>query len=246
MDRKTDPLYQELLESQSDAILTYIGKKLIEEDAAEVDRLLKEARKNPMPPEVAKRLYSAIREKKRGWKKTQKQRFYRRLVKGCAVLIIFLTISSLFLYNTVDAFKYTFDNFISGFHDDHIDLTPNDGTGIPESWHGFWYPEYIPESYRLVSANEHMEEKTMIFENDGGSQLLLFQQSAHGSTASIDNEGQDKGILRIRDQYDGYWTIDSDGVLCMTWIQSDCLITLLGDLSMEEMLQIAGHLIFQK
>lgn len=242
--KKNDLLHEKMLEKQNDAMLTYIAQKLIEEDAAEVDRLIAEGKEFPMPEDVSKRLYQMIEKEKKRSQKEQRRTMFYKLSKVCTFIIVFSSIFSALMYNTVDAFRYQFDNFIATLQDDHVTLTPNAGNIIPPDWHNYGYPDYLPEGYQLKSAIESFGTKTLIFENNNGSEIQLVQQSAEGTNISIDSEGQ-RGTVKILDQYDGYWLQEESGPILLIWLQSDQVIQLMGYMSLEEAIKVAENLIYK-
>ncbi|MEG1584143.1 MAG: DUF4367 domain-containing protein, partial [Anaerovorax sp.] len=150
------------------------------------------------------------------------------------------------LITNVDAFRYKFKNFLVETGQNDIKLTPNAEdqvrpVEIPKSWYGVWYPEYLPEEFYFDFAVERDGIKTIVFKDENDKIIKFSQTPVDGTQIYLDNEGEQNGNLKIKEQYDGYWVKNNDEIV-LTWMQSDLIIELKAELEMDEIKKIANNL----
>lgn len=174
----------------------------------------------------------------------------KKNIKICSIAILVAIVTSTILITTVDAFRDKFQNFLVQIGQQDIKLTSDAGiqdrpVGIPADWHGFWYPEYLPEGFSFDQALDIVDIKAILFADDKGNSFRLKQSLAEGSQIYLDNGGDQNGLLKINGQYDGYWTMNNGEVL-LIWLQQDHTMEIKAELEIEEIEKMAESLRYFK
>lgn len=245
---KKDKLYREAIAAKGEAVLTYVGKSLAEESDAEYERIVAEMHDVKMPEDLRAQIKGMVEaECQEPGKKSSSRSIVKRLsVAACVALAVFVGTGAILVTN-VDAVRDKFRNFIMEEEPTHITLTPNSEEnglpeGVPATWEGVWYPDYLPEGFEFDFALEECEDLwTLAFRNSGGEHVYLSQYPADGTTITLDNEADESGKTRIKNLYDGYW-VKNDGETFLVWIQADRVINLWGFISIDEFQRIAESL----
>ncbi|MFA5634323.1 MAG: DUF4367 domain-containing protein [Anaerovoracaceae bacterium] len=247
---KKIPDMQDAIEAQSEIFFSYVGKRLMEKRAEEYDRIAGESKDFKVPREVHDRLVRMIAEEKRKAFRTVWSRRMKKAIKVCSIAILVAIVTSTILITTVDAFRYRFENFLVQIRQQDIKLTPNSGiqerpAGIPADWHGFWYPEYLPEGFSFDQALDIVDSKTMLFKKDIDDIIKFTQSSAEGSQIYLDNEADQNGEIELSGQYVGHW-IMNNGELLLIWLQQDNIMEITARFDINEVEKIAESLEYFK
>lgn len=244
---KKDNLYREAIAAKGEAVLTYVGKSLAAESDAEYERIVAEMHDVKMPEDLRMQIKGMAEADRQETGKKSSGRIVKKLsIAACVALAVFVGTSAILVTN-VDAVRDKFRNFIMEEEPTHITLTPNSEEnglpdGIPATWEGFWYPDYLPEGFEFDFALEECEDLwTLAFVNGKGEKLYLSQHPADGAKVLLDNEADESGTIRIKSLYDGYW-VKNDGETFLVWIQADKILEVWAFISIEEIQRVAESL----
>ena len=247
---RNDELYKKAMAAKSDAVLSYVGKRLAEESDAEFDELRSENSELKMPEDLRKRLEGMVLDAENiETVRPKKHRVLAKKLGAVACIALAVLVGTItFMPNTVEAVKDKFRNFIMEEETTHITLTPNgEENGLPDdipaTWNGFWYPSYLPEGYYFDLTLEEWggELKQIVFKNDSDGYLYITQEPAAGSTITLDNEANESGTVSIKNLYDGYW-VKTGKEYFLVWIQADIIFDVRTTIDLEEIVKIAESL----
>ena len=78
-----------------------------------------------------------------------------------------------------------------------------------KDWTKYWYPEYLPEGYYLLSAEDSKMQKTMLFESvDIDSRIRIYEKNERVlSMIDIDTNIYEKVYIN---SFEGYMYINND------------------------------------
>ena len=249
-NKKSDRLYQEVLETQNEATFKYVAARLSEMREAEIDALIEEAQGFELPEEFEIQIQDLLAAEKRKTIKARRVLHIKKISKVACIVLLSTVLCGTLLITTVDAARYRFQNFLEQVGIESIRLTPNDDAsdlplGVPTDWQNFWYPEYLPEKYFLETTAQRMDTIILVFKNEMNDEIRINQSNAEGVQVYLDNEGSVFEHVVIKSQYEGYW-IEDAGCGLLTWLQQDRIFQIEGNISLAEVQKIAENLKFYK
>ncbi len=110
---------------------------------------------------------------------------------------------------------------------------------LPDDWSDYYYPQYIPEEYILITAKELNGTKYMIFSNTTGGEIRFIQgkisaqlqiDSEKGDVIEIDIQGH-RGIL-----------VEKDNLAILSWTNNDKSFVIHGNVEKSILLLIVESL----
>ena len=237
-----DKLYKDIIHSQAEMSMKYVGQKLADDEFSKLDN---ESSDFEIPEHLQNKLNELIRCEELNKKK---RRFYsslNRFTKVCSIFVVAIIIIGVFSYKNVSAFKYKFDNFISKFKEDYIELEPNSSDITPAKKSNVWLPSYIPNDYKLsyIDINKDFQETVICFEDNKNNVIYMTYTPADSTKIHLDNEAEQSGEFTLNDEYLAFWSLNDKSVdIC--WLQSDNIFILRGHLDLEEMKRIAESIYY--
>lgn len=115
-----------------------------------------------------------------------------------------------------------------------------------ESWYDYWFPEYIPEGYRISDSRDEQGVKVIIFQNEDKERIEIYQFYGE-KVLGMDSEGTfDYGVQVNGEQAEAFEkTIGDVTIRNITWIDNNLeSFYIRGSLSFDELRRIAESLIF--
>jgi hypothetical protein len=187
-------------------------------------------------------------EKKQLHKK--RDRLVRRYTKAAAVFVLIITVSFTALLAGADALCGKFFDFIFQDSDAYtkvISVETSDpgaevGKNLPSDWKEVYYPDYLPQGYQYIDASTAGTSKTIIFQNGRQDTLILTQEPSDGAEILVDKDGVESGETSVQGN-PAFWT-DKKGELTLMWNQYGFLFMLYGPVKLDEMTEVAEHLLY--
>lgn len=238
-------IYKEAIITKSDATLTYVGKKISENNIREYE-CYEESNNNILMPEIVRgNIESMIRLEKERHNKKELHYRIKKYSLVASVIFSILLMSGVILVTNVEAFRYKFENFLVEVSSNSIKLAPSGTTDveeieIPKSWGNVRYPYYLPSGYIFEYAIEREGIKTLIFQNNENKYIKFSQRLAEGTQVYIDNEGEETGVMEIKKSYKGYWSKNEKHIV-LTWMEEDIIFEVDSELNIDEIKKIADN-----
>ena len=237
-----DKLYKDIIHSQAEMSMKYVGQKLADDEFSKLDN---ESSDFEIPEHLQNKLNELIRCEELNKKKRLFYSSLNRFTKVCSIFVVAIIIIGVFSYKNVSAFKYKFDNFISKFKEDYIELEPNSSDITPAKKSNVWLPSYIPNDYKLsyIDINKDFQETVICFEDNKNNVIYMTYTPADSTKIHLDNEAEQSGEFTLNDEYLAFWSLNDKSVdIC--WLQSDNIFILRGHLDLEEMKRSAESIYY--
>lgn len=190
-----------------------------------------------------------VHKKKQQLRKSQMSKYASR----AAVLLLFVILTGTILTFSVEAIRIRVFNMMLSATDSYTEIRFDEAeeaptvamdTVIPNFFFedkvmGNYYPAYIPEGYVLEQSNNYGTMTNYLF-IDGAGRTLYFDQSSLNGGMQIDTED----ALVTHPVIDGATAImaEEDGQVILVWHNTDFAFTLIGEMTREEALKIAGSI----
>jgi len=247
-----DQELDKIMKDRSDNFLAYIAKASEEELLAEAEQWEKESSEIQIPKDVEENILimAGKYNKQQNAKKTKKT--FGRLLKYAAIIVLAsTTILTVLVYN-VDAIHVRVFDFLFKSHQEYVEVTPVERNEkdeairsvLPKEWNNFYYPAYLPDSYKFVEAETVGDAKLLTFQDDKDGILNFSQEPLDGVEMMVDNENVESGEISINGG-NGFWTTKGNNTN-LIWNHDDSVYMLSGPISLKEMTKIAENLEYMK
>lgn len=211
-----------------------------------------EAQNLPDPaPEVLQRMQTHLQQTMR---KTQKRKERRTIFlhfgrfTACAAIICCVLISG--TYFSVDATRVSINNFIMEIFSDHAIVRTNasmkdEGAALPVNWEGPFYVTWVPSRFTYVAAKTLDSYWALTYRTESGENTFSIYVWDNIANPHINIEGFK---LLSQEHIQGfpaniYSSLDSDSRL-LIWINQNYIIQIGGDISSDEMIEVAKKITF--
>ena len=236
--------------SPSTSFFAAIGKAAEEEMLKECELWELEFEEINIPEKVEAQILSITRKLEKKQLNKKRDRFIKRSAKTAAVIVLLVSMSFTVLFVNADALRSDFFGFIFQDSDAYVKVIPVESGGsiadakknLPSDWDGVYYPDYLPEQYEFVEVESAGEAKSITFQNDERDTLLLTQEPSDGAQILVDNEDVISGETSIQGS-PAFWT-SKGGETTLLWNQYSYLFMLYGPVDLDEMVQVAEHLLY--
>lgn len=182
-------------------------------------------------------------ERKLVFTEAGKARRKRHLKQICAVFLCCILLATAVTTVSSEAFRAKVFGFFFDDKDGYTDLVPAEDSASDE----FFYPEYLPEGYELVSDEDvGGAGRELIFENAEKEDFIVLTQSSDNNLElSFDTEKTIKEACLVG-EYEGWYfhsSNDNEGdTHTLIWERHGIFLELSTTLSKEETLEIATNL----
>lgn len=142
---------------------------------------------------LAREIHWQQRRKRRRLRARRRQGRSHRILRKVASVVVFLTVGTLtLLYNTVEGFAASVDNFFTIVSPEAQELRitekKDQGIDIDASvFDGMYLPSWLPDGYVIAEVNVLDGLKEICYQNKENNQILYYI-FASASSISIDNE----------------------------------------------------------
>jgi len=236
--------------SPSDSFFAAIGKAAEEEMLKECELWELESEEMKIPERVESQILTLARKHEKKQLNKKRDRLIKRYAKTAAVIVLLVSVSFTVLFARADALRGDFFGFIFQNSDAYVKVIPvaTSGAGadakknLPSDWGEVYYPDYLPERYEFVEAESAGDARSITFQNDEWDTLLLTQEPSDGAEILVDNEDVESGETSIQGS-PAFWT-SKYGETTLLWNQYGFLFMLYGPVELDEMIQIAEHLLY--
>lgn len=233
-----------------DSCLTVIAKAAEEEMLRECTLWEREAGDIQVPFKTEDQILRLARKLEKKQLNKNRDRFLKRYAKTAAVVVLLLSISFAALLANADALRSEYFDFIFQSNDTYMKVIPVE-TGntdakteypFPPDWKEVYYPDYLPDGYQFLEAEAAGPARTIVFQNKEKETLILTQEPSEGAEILVDKENTKNGKTYIQGN-PAYWTGKNEETT-LIWNQYGSLFMLYGPIELEEMVEIAGHLLY--
>ena len=162
-------------------------------------------------------------------------------VAFCILFTVFFSVTALSIAFTPDIIPGILSLYVEK-HDTYAEITPDASLlsyDIPEDWHGFFYPSYIPDSYQIIVCDSHesADIHTAIWADADDNQIVFHENTNH-VFGTINTEEADERIYNVHDLPAHLWVTDLD--MQLIWSEyGKWFIVLMDGNNIEETLRIA-------
>ncbi len=160
-----------------------------------------------------------------------------RLLRKVASVVVFLTVGTLtLLYNTVEGFAASVDNFLTIVSPvaQEFRMTEKIGGDIemdPADFAGMYFPEWVPEGYNIADINIQNTLKSIFYE-DNENNLIVYRIYTELNSVFVDNEN----IVEANCYIHGFpgRVIEKDGKIRVVWEDSVHAYVITGDTDLKD------------
>lgn len=178
-------------------------------------------------------------------KKENKKKKIISVLSKVAVVMMICVVSAAFVFpESVEAFRVKiFDVF---FNEDtgSASLKGENEVDYLGDWTEYYYPEYMPENYKMIGAERMGERSIMLFALENGEHPLKIESIPANSTVNVDTDSTSIEKIQIG-YYEGMYAVDNEKENALiTWVNENNILTVQGDISLDktEYIKIAENL----
>lgn len=181
---------------------------------------------------LAREIHWQQRRKRRRLRARRRQGRSHRILRKVASVVVFLTVGTLtLLYNTVEGFAASVDNFFTIVSPEAQELRitekKDQGIDIDASvFDGMYLPSWVPDGYEIFDISIQDTLKS-IFYQDEDQNLITYFIAVNASSISVDNEEVTSSICYIHGT-PGRVT-EKDGKARIVWEDSVYAYIIVGD-----------------
>ena len=142
---------------------------------------------------LAREIHWQQRRKRRRLRARRRQGRSHRILRKVASVVVFLTVGTLtLLYNTVEGFAASVDNFFTIVSPEaqELRITEKVGGDIEmevSDFEGMYLPSWLPDGYEITEVNINNSYKS-IYYKDQSETLITYYIVSDASSISVDNE----------------------------------------------------------
>ncbi|MGI6728288.1 MAG: DUF4367 domain-containing protein [Anaerovoracaceae bacterium] len=243
--------YKDIIKMRSDSFLTYIGKGVEDSMLSEFDEWDKNT-DIKVPKETELQVLEMANSFQKKYNRKVIQKSIRRFGKvACLALIIIATVFTIAVVS-VDALRIRVFDFLlqdEGEYRvvDSIETSTEDShikELVPDDWKNFFYPNYLPDGYKLVKTKGLENIKIIFFQNEGQDLITFSQELMDNNQLLVDNEDVDSSKILING--DNAFLTSKNGFTTIIWNHNQYQFMISGSLDHETLIKIAENLIFIK
>lgn len=168
----------------SDEIMEKIAEILDEELTADLERYAK--MEVEIPPEHDRKILEMARRCDRERRRAKRRTACRKAARVAAVfLVVMLALGGIGISSS-EAFRMRVFNLFENKEDGAVVLRSKTDAEILKGWEDYWYPEYLPEGYYLLSAEDDLLTKVLLFKSPDGEEEIKLLEDRTGVSAAVD------------------------------------------------------------
>lgn len=186
---------------------------------------------------LAREIHWQQRRKRRRLRARRRQGRSHRILRKVASVVVFLTVGTLtLLYNTVEGFAASVDNFFTIVSPEAQELRITEkrdqGIDIDASvFEGMYLPSWLPDGYEIVEIDVQDILKSIFYQNQEEN-LIVYRIYSDISSVFIDNEEATESECYIHGVPGKI--IEKDGKIRIIWEDSVYAYALMGDSELKE------------
>lgn len=207
----------------SDEIMEKIAEILDEELTADLERYAK--MEVEIPPEHDRKILEMARRCDRERRRAKRRTACRKAARVAAVfLVVMLALGGIGISSS-EAFRMRVFNLFENKEDGGVVLRSKTDAEILKGWEDYWYPEYLPEGYYLLSAEDDGVDKVMTFSNGGREDIRIFESVADSALAiDVDTNVYQRVVINAKSEAFLFEDANS-GNSHITWGAGDEVLT---------------------
>lgn len=168
-----------------------------------------------------------------------------KMPKVAIAVVVMLILVGITTFS-VDALRVRFLNLITKNNEIYTKVQvgedfPNSGESIEKKWHNVYFPQYIPESYNLDSAQEVGSQKFLLYRDPSGNELIFIQGNLD-SELQVDTENATTEDITINNAK--AMLIEKNDRLTILWFTNDAILCTIGVLPRDEIIMFSENIVF--
>lgn len=168
----------------SDEIMEKIAEILDEELTADLERYAK--MEVEIPPEHDRKILEMARRCDRERRRAKRRTACRKAARVAAVfLVVMLALGGIGISSS-EAFRMRVFNLFENKEDGGVVLRSKTDAEILKGWEDYWYPEYLPEGYYLLSAEDDSLTKLLFFKSSEDNREIRLLEDQTDTSSAID------------------------------------------------------------
>ena len=222
------------------------GEMLERETRAYEERIQNTPELRDLEPD--EKILAMLRQKDRERAAARRRKKIDKAVRIAAIFLISIVMVGAIGMGTSEAFRIKVFSFFSNDGDGSVTIRSEE-TQLLAGWEDYWYPEYMPEGFELVGAEQDDMGKYMLFESDNSDENIniimskednfVIEQNTEETTIEEVEIGYHKGYIATDDLYD---------ICILVWQTDEHLIEVQSEnfSNKEELLKIAESMKYIK
>ena len=233
-------IYEEIVDEHLDTMIRLALKQaeaegLLNDEAKDEENVTESVMQETFELFKAK-LKAETEQAQREERRLRRKRHFKNALRVLACIIIALAIATPVAIASINPVKEYFLRLLINVEEDHIEfqLKKTEREDVPEGWMGEYYPEYIPEGYKIADVS--VFEPIAMFRNNSDYSLYFLELNEYESL-NVDSEGAEIYFVGINDAT--ALVSEENGVIRMVWQKGNRMFFISGRLSLEEATKMA-------
>ena len=223
-----------------EAVYHNIGSLYIESASEELENI----EKMEYPASLDEWFYGYLEELKKKEKKKMRKLFFKRQLQRAAIVFVALTIGFTSLMVGVEAFRVEVMRMFFDVQETYTEISFKETDTVPPELLAdmkyYYYPEYIPKGYELVSAVGESLKNSVY--KDSKENELFFIQTLLSTKTRFDTEGaivEDVIVSGLEGVY-----VEKDERKILLWHDDEMVFQIIGQITKQELLKMAESMKF--
>ncbi len=201
------------------------------------DRSPTAEQKERFQQKLSREVHIQQKRKRRQLRSIHRKKRRRKIVRTAASIAAVLVASTfMILYNTVEGFAASVDNFLSVVTPEAQELRITEKTGgdieiDASEFEGMYLPSWLPDGYEISEVEIEDSWRTIFYRDQDGN-LITFYIFANTSSISVDNENVNYSACYIHGI--PARIIEKEGKLRIIWEDSVYAYMIIGDAEIQE------------
>lgn len=236
-------------ENDEENIAKMAAMRIAKQDLDEYDAACKENIDLSQIPNYQSVKDSIVWQLARAERQYKLKRGFHLLSRIVACLALASVLTTGVLYVTVDAARNSINNFFLELHDGYAILHGNEELDaavvpLPEDWTGPVTPKWVPGRFTNVSGSEMQYSSSLVYTTTNNAEMILIAVWNAEESPMIDNEDMYLNrTLIIQGASASLYTKAETSQLFLTFTINDFTIQICGNLSTQEIIEIAENLV---
>lgn len=222
------------------------GEMLERETRAYEERIQNTPELRDLKPD--EKILAMLRQKDRERAAARRRKKIDKAVRIAAIFLISIVMVGAIGMGTSEAFRIKVFSFFSNDGDGSVTIRSEENQFLA-GWEDYWYPEYMPDGFELVGAEQDDMGKYMLFESDNSDESINIIISKENNFV-IEQNTEETTIEEVEIGYHkGYIATDSLYNTCIvTWQTDEHLIEISSRnfSDKEELIRIAENMKYIK
>ena len=192
-------------------------QEIVDEDNEYVKKM--ESIDETFPIEPDQKFLEFAREFDGKKKKRDRAQKIKRFSQVAAVFLVCIVVTLSVALEASDAFRVRLYSLIFNSENGSVSLSEEESDLIGD-WKDYWYPEFIPEGFNLIAAEDDGGQRILLFESNDGKFNFQIIDMPLDTSVSVDTDtntieeikiGHYRGYMFVDDIYDSimlFWKTD--------------------------------------